>query len=405
MINNCNLTKSYIFRFALCFTYPIAFIKGLGDLVPYKDETQTLNSKNWFNYIWQSSFSQSFLVWRRRLLYTACVLLGVGATLYGFRIKNQCNGIFGDGSKKAEDFYGVTEPTSVSNGSTSSSTQAPIELTPYTTVGSIGLISQNLSPFVSLLFVVVAAWYWAEYNKSRTILIFGWFTSIVFVFWPNIIPVIYLIEETTFQESALVGVAYSLGTLSLYLSLISGLAIGSQRVYFFAPSPLTGAMILLSALFSIIIPFAAMSLLVQLIGNYVLIIGIYLMVLGPMWIVLNTRQFTSLTTFQSTDSIQYSQRTIHIASAIRQIGLLVIVGWCISKILWAYKRLDATDTEEKLIATFIIDNIPYNSFIGKVFEFLGSMIFQAVLWTDIIIHIARNDDVKMIKLQSDLAFN
>jgi hypothetical protein len=393
---------SYIIRFGLFLTFPVAFIKGLGDITLSKDEIKTLNSK-WLNYIWQSNFSQSFLAWRRRLLYTACVFLGIGAIFYGIRIRNQCNGIFGDGSRKAEQFYTQTQPVT-SNGFPSSAV-TPIELTKYTTLGSLGLISQNISPFIALCFVLIAAWFWVDYNKSRQFLFIGWISSLFFVVWPNIIPVKYLIEETTFQESALLGVVYSLGILPLYLALISGLAVGSQRVYFFAPSPLTGAMILISALFSIIIPFAAMSLLVQLIGNFILIIGIYFLIAGPFWLVIRSKQFTTLTTFQSTDTIKSSHLTIHIASALRQVGLLVIVGWCISKIVWAFNNLDTTDAEEAMVANFIVEAIPYGSLVGKMFEFLGSMTFQAVLWTDIIIHIARNDDVKMIKLQSDLAFN
>lgn len=361
-------------RLVNAFKFPFALFAGLGDIELSDHENRILN-KELLDFVWQSGFSQSILAWRRRLLYCAAVLLAASAILQIIQV--QTHGIYTQNDE-----------------------------TIYTSLGLAVVVIDKIFPFIYFVVTFVAAWFWTDYKRSRGVLVTGWMLGLFLVLWPNLIPLKYmLIGETDYVVIAIMGAMSAVALLPVYLALISGITLGTKRVYFFAPSPLTGAMVVLSAAFAIIIPFAALTLFVQLFGDVTLLIGSYLLVIGPTVIVMNAKRFTSDNAFSSPESILLSQR-IHLCSGlIRGAGLIIIAIWAILKLEEVIRvALDVIQDEDvkEVIKNNIDQFVSPSSIIGGIVEFLGSMMFQAVLWTDMMIYVARNDDVKMKKLTSDL---
>jgi hypothetical protein len=199
-------------------------------------------------------------------------------------------------------------------------------------------------------------------------------------------------------RNAFLGMTMAIAILPTYLALIGGLSIGSKRVFFFAPSPLTGAMVVLSHAFSIIIPFAALTLIVHLLGDALLLVGVYLLLVGPILVVMTSSRFTALTAFSSSNNLLVTQRILLFAGLLRIAGLITIMVWAIILV----------NESVSWVENGQLENIPIDEFISgrdvaeMTIQFFGTMMFQQVLWTDIIIHVSRNDDLKMQKLQSDL---
>lgn len=267
----------------------------------------------------------------------------------------------------------------------------------FTTLGLCAIVSGVVAPFVSFAFMFVAAWFWTDFSKSRNILIPGWILGLVLSLWPTVVPLEYMLVESNTVENALTGVVYAMSMLPTYLALIGGLTLGSTRVYKFAPSPLTGAMVVLSAAFGIIIPFAFMALIIQIFGNVLLIVGLLLLISGPFLVVAMGSKFTAVNVFSSSESITFSLRILMIATVLRVAGLFVILAWFITfskdGIVFITQVVDGERIEGLVSIEWLV---------SAIFRFIGNKMFQAVLWTDIIVHVARNDNVKIVKLENDL---
>lgn len=156
-------------------------------------------------------------------------------------------------------------------------------------------------------------------------------------------------------------------------------------------------MVVLSAAFAIIIPFAALSLIIQLLGDPILLTGVVLLLLGPIIVVMNSSRFTATTVFTSSEKVVTGQRILLCAALLRIAGLITIFIWAI-----LYSEDGFVLVSKHVDGEYIEGLISYAGLAEKSVEFLGGVMFQAVLWTDIIVHVSRNDDVKMKKLDSDL---
>jgi hypothetical protein len=205
-----------------------------------------------------------------------------------------------------------------------------------------------------------------------------------------------LLDSSTL-ENATTGILYAFSVLPTYLELIAGLTLGTKHVYNFAPSPLTGAMVVLSAGFSIIIPFAVMTLVLQLIGNALLLGGLVFLVLGPSVVVATCSKFKAVNVFSSSESIIVSKRILLVALLLRMIGLFVILAWFIT-----FSKNGIVFISHNVDGNMIEGLVPIRDLVGAIFRIIGNSMFQSVLWTDIIVHVARNDNVKIVKLESDL---
>ena len=347
------------------YLFPIALFTGLGEIELTDHERRILNHKL-SDYLWQSGFSQSFLAWRRRLLYCASAFLIVPVVLLIYDLANQ--GVWGPDDKAR-----------------------------YTTLGLCALFSGMISPLVSFVFTFVAAWFWTDFSRSRNFLVPGWILGLVLKLWPTLVPLTYIMLDPSSLESTATGILYALSVLPTYLELIAGLTLGTKHVYNFAPSPLTGAMVVLSAGFSIIIPFAVTTLVLQLIGNTLLLAGLLSLVVGPSMVVAMCSKFTAVTVFSSSESIIVSKRILLAALVLRMIGLFLILAWFIT-----FSMDGIVFITHSVDGKMIEGLIPIRDLIGAIFQIIGNTMFQSVLWTDIIVHVARNDNVKIVKLESDL---
>lgn len=368
-----NVVLSEIKNFVL---FPLALFTGLGD-IKLSEYEQSVVNRRLAAYIWQSTFSLSFLAWRRRLLYFASALLGATSTL-----------------QIAAFAYGGGIITTE-------------ERDQYTNFGLVGIVSQRMASFVALAATISAGWLWADYTKSRNILLPGWVLSVTLMLLPTLIPLQYVLVESTLLENLFLGARSALAVTPTYLAIMSGLTLGAKRVFGFAPSPLTGTVVVISAAFGIVIPFAAFTLVVQALGNILLLIGIFLLLLGPVLVLSNASKFTAITAFSSGDALIRTKRILLISTCFRLAGLITIGAWAVQYILvgvYFAVEVSGSDTSKTwtIITKQVSEELSISLLVDAIIGFFGGMMFQAVLWTDIVIHVSRNDDVKMRKLQSDL---
>lgn len=369
--------------------FPLALVSGLGEIKLTEHEKRVMN-EDWNNFLWQSDFSQSFLAWRRRLLYCASAILTFTTAL-------QVTGF-------------VTEDQDTA--------------CKFTALGYVTFFSSQLvSPVILLVSTFIAAWFWTDYSKSRKVLVPGWIAGMLLVLWPSILPLDYLLKDEEISASSVnaypetsdaaiavraalgiskekifQGIVYAVGILPTYLSIMAGLTVGSKHVFKFAPSPMTGGMLVLSAAFAMIIPFAAMTLMVQLFGDGLLVAGISGLLMGPMIILIHCNHLTSVDSDSPREKTTKSTRILLCDLFFRLAGLLTILVWFLTftkdgLVLVGSKYIDGRN---------IVGLLEYWAIAEMIANFLGRTLFSAVLWTDIVMYVTRNDEQKIKKLVSDL---
>jgi hypothetical protein len=119
---------------------------------------------------------------------------------------------------------------------------------------------------------------------------------------------------------------------------------------------------------------------------------------GPLLVVAMCSKFTAVTAFSSKESIVESKRIIQCASLLRLAGLTIILWWFIT-----FSKDGFVFLSRNVDGVHVEGLVSYTDLVSNLIGFLGSTMFQAVLWTDIIVHVARNDNVKIKKLETDLA--
>lgn len=266
-----------------------------------------------------------------------------------------------------------------------------------TTLGLCALVSEMISPVISFVFLFLAAWVWPNFSKSRNILIPGWILGLTLSLWPSLVPLEYIFVVSSTAENAVRAVVYAMSVLPTYLSLIGGLTLGAKHVYMFAPSPMTGAMVVLGAAFSIVIPFAVMSLIIQIMGNVLLLVGVLLLVAGPFLVVIMCSKFTAVNVFTSNESIIFSKRILQVSLVLRLVGFAFMLAWLIT-----FSKDGIVFITQEVDGATVQGLLPVPWLVSTIFRFLGNMMYQAVLWTDIMMHVARKDHVKIMKLENDL---
>jgi len=349
--------------------FPRAVFSGI-DTVELSNNEQKMLNKDWSDYLFQSSYSQSYLAWRRRNLFLASVFIAVSVGL-------QCY-----------DLVQVLGTT--------------LEDCKFTTLGLAGAVSQSIYPLLSFTVLIASAMQWTKYKSSRDMLVSGWLLGMVLLLWPNLVPVDMLLKDRSFEQRAVLGLVNSLATLPMYLAIVGGMTKGARKVHVFSASSLTGAMIVLSAAFSIVIPFAVISLVVQLIGDALIVIGAFLLFLGPLVVLWYSGSYTEI----SETNIVKTQKVDQAATALRVVGLILILIWAflsIDRAIQDIESISGLDFDEQVEIkeeiTKILDPL---ALVEKIFQFVGNFMYQSVLWTDIFLYISRNDDAKKKKLADDL---
>jgi hypothetical protein len=266
----------------------------------------------------------------------------------------------------------------------------------FTTLVLIGLFSSRIAQLVSFIFIFAAAWFWTNFSRSRIILINGWILGLLLSLVPTIIPINYMMFEQ--EGNVIYGMYYAITVIPTYLTIIGGVTLGTKHVYNFAPSPLTGAMVVLSNAFSVIMPFATLSFIIQGIGNALLLVGVILLVAGPSLVVSMGSKFTAVTVFSSSENLIVSRRILLVASTFSLVGYVIIVAWFIT-----FSKDGIVFITQEVDGMMIEGLFPIQDLVSAILQAIGGMMFQAALWTDIMMHMARNDSLMISKLDSDLA--
>jgi len=377
--------KKYVITFCQVLAFPVAFTKPMGEVELSDDEQQRMKDDiSLAERVFQSSYSKSYIAWRRRLLWSAFFFYAIGVSVRISNILEQCDGFF---SHFTVNIYRCSEEKM------------------YTTLGKVTIFSQRIAPFCSLIVIFLGAWFWTDYSKSRNVLVPGWLLTMLLSLWPMVISLdAVVLNGSTFNDRVLVSAGYALGILPTHLSIIAGMTKGFTLVFQFAPSPLSGAMIVLSSVFALIIPFTGLSIIAQLLGDYLLAAGFSLIVLASFIILFGASLFTlPVPIFGSSQHIQKCLRLLRLSLVCRSIGFLLILAWAVRWYYVAKNKIGLIDSDVWVTLQYIEKFVDYKSIIGMTVEFIGGMMFNAVLWTDIAVHVARNDDIKMQKMQMDLS--
>lgn len=349
--------------------FPRAVISGIDGVVLSPNEQKILN-RDWSDYLFQSKFSQSVLAWRRRNLYLASAFMLVSVLL------------------KIIDLISFLE--------------AAIESSKYSPLGLATVSSRAIVPLVSFAILIAAAFSWTKYKRSRDMLVPGWVLGLVLLLWPNLVPVEYLLKDGSSDTRVAVGITNSLAILPMYLAIAGGMAKGARKVHVFSASSLTGSMIVMSAAFGIVIPFATLSLVIQIIGDVLFLVGALFIFLSPIVILLHAGVYTEIT-----DKNTIKQGKVDkVATALLMIGFILIL-------VWAFLYTDRTietiegltgigDDEKQEIIDELVNILDPVNVVEKVIQSIGNFIYQSVLWTDIFLFVSRNDDAKKKKLTADL---
>jgi hypothetical protein len=376
--------------------FPLALFTGLGDVKVSAHEERLLTT-TLSDWLWRSNYSKSFLAWRRRLLYFTSVLFLGTAVIQVYEL-SQC-GLYGSGTGNNDNALDQSAYTTNNNEHVDST---------YTTFGKVTMWSKTMAPFSSMVFTGFAAWNWTDYIRSRNTLLLGWMVGLVLVVLPNIVPLKWTMDNPQENDVIFSAIASSLGYLPSALAITGGLSLGSEKVFAFGPSPLTGAMIVMSAVFSIVLPFIALSLLLQFLGTNLAFVGVLFLFSGPALILVSISKFTGTNSFLSQ---KIEQRLVQRTRIILVAKICRLIGFgCL--LLWFYLGLLNVENFSSeyfpKVVELLFDRVEIDPYlttywlVEKVVGFLGGMAFQGVLWTDIVVHIARNDDDKLKKLRSDI---
>ena len=247
----------------------------------------------------------------------------------------------------------------------------------YTSLGQIMLVCKTMVPFSNTLFTWIAAWNWTDYIRSRNILLLGWIVGLVLAVLPNLVPQRWVLENPGEDVAIYSAILLSLRYLPLAFAITSGLTLGSVKVFAFCPSPLTGAMIVMSAVFGIVVPFAALSMLVQFMGNWLALVGAFFVFSGPALILVSISKFTGTNSYSSPEKLVQKMRIILASKICRFIGLSCLF-------LWAYLGFTGMvplplDNISSMAIEKVLEKLDSLWFVDKIIEFLGGMAYQGVL--------------------------
>mmetsp|Transcript_20195 Transcript_20195/g.47285 ORF Transcript_20195/g.47285 Transcript_20195/m.47285 type:complete len:488 (-) Transcript_20195:308-1771(-) len=366
---------------------------------------------------------RSFLAWRRRLLVTAmiCFLIELGIQMkdyaesgfeYGAddeyfnwgHAGNVSTGKYGTidlgglgsaiGEKGQVDVEGLTSATIIDgNGAIDmgSLRAAAIygngDAPKLRGLGVVAKVSEVLAITCPMIVVMIGAYFWTDYTKSRRVLVPGWLLQLFLVLWPTIVPLdhLYYIDDTTQKARGTVVSALSL--LPVYLSIVSGISQGFTRLFLFAPTPMTGMMVVLGAAFSIFIPFTTLTVAIQIFDDNILNASFLFRILGPTIILGGRRNFT-----RAPEGYFLGCGQLLRANLICRIVTVVLA------FLWLFVRYATDPHTRNLVDIFITPR----RIVGKLFQFLAGLTFSLVLWTDIAMQASRIYDGKVRDLLAEV---
>ena len=136
------------------------------------------------------------------------------------------------------------------------------------------------------------------------------------------------------------------------------------------PSPFSGTMVLFGTLFSIILPFSILTMLVQVLGDALLLLGFFFQMIEPIIVLF----FSS----------RYEKGQGRIVSITGLVLKLIGFGFLIAWVIVTLRGFDEEFTRDEIDKVFFGGN--RYIFLGtKIIAFLANTFFLTVMWTDVII--------------------
>jgi hypothetical protein len=325
--------------------YPAAFLSPITGTTPTEREEKTL-----YNEEILFDGSQSFLVWRKRM-----VIFSIPMQLLSV-LPNVRDLIILIINQEQDDWCEYC-----------------------THLGKGANISENSAVFLSVLAAMIGTFLWTDYQKSKRVYFLGWALSLLLSLWPMLVPKNSLTDSDKLADSDLKVqiqtyryTSQFLMILPIYLSLAGGLKSGSARVHKAIPTPMSGTIVLFSAAFSMIMPLAIISLLNQIkIGpeEWGLLIPLSFgsICVGPVLILFNSTAFE-----------EGKGRIVAL------VGKIFSIAGLVGLLLWLIIFVRYVEAVSEDLVDYIIGD-PVLFVLSKIVAFLGNMFYMTVVWTDIIV--------------------
>lgn len=174
---------------------PQALISPLTGVVVTERENQVLRYGDVYNDV-----CQSFLVWRKRMVFVSIPLLTVSVI-----------------PQLIDDFSSDAQDLSYDNGGSE-----------CTYLGNAAFYSQRISPACVLVGAVVGTYFWTDFAKSKKAFIWGWALGLFLAFWSFLVPV-YMLQTNMgegltdvaarYEDRIAYGIKNILGSLPMFLAI------------------------------------------------------------------------------------------------------------------------------------------------------------------------------------------
>lgn len=265
----------------------------------------------------------------------------------------------------------------------------------YTTsFGDFILNLPNLAQTALFLTVVAAFVIWPKWRMSSKVLKFGWIVAFVMPLFPAAFPLEFLIDRTyceqvlgrdgcdeqVVMDKIILALRYAMTIIPVLITFPSGVLRGALRIRGLLPdSSLSSWVLAISAPFHSLLLFAAVVVIVQIVGSAPLIIGALLLCLAPWMYVFRRRLYVGAATDTNEKALDCNQKVI---LTLNLVGLVLIIVWAVTPSSLGIQPLGSGDDQYLM---------HYNKFISLVLETWGRTLATTVVFTDTLLRMTITD--------------
>lgn len=198
----------------------------------------------------------------------------------------------------------------------------------FTGFGKLLFILPAVSPAILMVFSALALFRWSCWRRSTALLRVGWGASFVLPFVPGLFPLDSIVtteyrssqDTVTFRaEKVVFALMYAIQLLPVVVTFPGGSVRAALRIRGLLPeSSLTSWVLVVSAPFYSLIMLIALILVLQLAGNWLIIVGSIVLATTPWTYVVFRRLLVSASTPEKERRIDFLQRCT---------GLVNLAGW------------------------------------------------------------------------------
>jgi hypothetical protein len=218
----------------------------------------------------------------------------------------------------------------------------------------------------------------------------AWLVALALPMWPALIPTDFFYKEEFKTEDDLNGLfiragdaaAYAIQLMPLILSIPNGVIKGSLRIRGLLPmSPMAGWVIVITAPFLALLMFAALMMLLQVAGDWLLVVAATLLTFSPVLYIAFKKLYAAATTEEDEIKLDKIQWGI---SWIQLLGLLLAL-------IWAFTYTTTYDGIQFRIIGVVssdpnhITLLPLTSGVRLFFESLGRSFVASLVVADAVL--------------------